>query len=139
MALAFVIMPITAFASSGDTTKGAINRYIYNAGQDQKNVDALTVKADKIDGGLTRVNTTAKNLAKLQKLNTKLDSTINLANSNIAKAQSVLVSDQKTNILSKADLKKIKGYLALTDKLVDSAKHQEKDLRRKLQNLKVTL
>lgn len=135
LALAFIVAPMGVFASSGTVAKQTVRYYSNKVDNAVTNRDLVVVKADKIDAALLIVNTTAKNLTKLQNLNVKLDLALSQSNFQIDKARTMI--DSKSS-LTKSQLKIVKNAVKLAEKLNASAKTKEKELRRKLINLGTT-
>lgn len=135
LALAFVVAPLGALASSGVVAKQTVRYYSNKTDNCVTNRNIVLAKADKIDTALLVVKTTPKNLTKLQKLNVKLDLALSQSEFQINKARTII--DSKTS-LNKAELNSVKNAVKLAEKLNASAKTKEKELRRKIINLGTT-
>lgn len=135
LALAFVVAPLGALASSGTVAKQTVRYYSNKVDNCVTNRNLVLTKANKIDAALLVVKTTPKNLTKLQKLNVKLDLALSQSEFQINKARTTIGS--KTS-LNKAELNSVKNAVKLAEKLNASAKTKEKELRRKIINLGTT-
>jgi len=131
LALAFVLVPsLTMAAGVGSVVA---NKYLKLSNDYQGTYNNLVAKDAKIDLGLKTVKTTAKNKTKIQKVDNKLDQYLSLANKKNKEAKTLL---SKATV-SQSDYKLAKSDLGLVKKYLASAKTQEKEARRKLQNLGV--
>lgn len=137
LALAILMIPATSFAAS-KAKQGNIDYY---AGKIDSNYDAYDhelTKVNKVNVGMTKVTTTnAKLLAKLTGLQDDMNGYMTAALKGIDEAK-VLLGDLKIGD-SKSEMKALKTKIRTISKNIKKADTTRKNLKHRLENLRITI